>query len=283
MNENAPLKDYRYQDLKRGQKYCVRVNKDDRYKYVSVLSTAVLDKGITEGWFGEDFYVGLAVSELNAQENIMTKYYRITIAGEGGEAVAGKLSPEEYDYWQTQAALRREEFGLDEDDNPFEVYILSTDDERWDAVPEEFRREYWNECDDLLHLYGAALSSEIIIEEVDSDDPYDADVIENLIDDADLEVFIEENELSVSHTDFFDWAPANTHMVAGFSQEKGVLFTGVVALGGTEFDLNKLSFKTTELIDGQTLATEVWYDGDCVDNYGGDTRGVALYIELYDA
>jgi len=210
----------------------------------------------------------------------MTKYYRITITGEGGEAVAGKISPEEYDYWQTQIATRQQEFGLDEDDVPFEVYILSPDDERWDSVPEKFRRECWNECDDLLHLYGPALSSGIVIEEVDSDDSY---VIHKLIDEADLEDFIEENELLVNHTNFFDSPPDDTHMVWGFSQEKGVLFAGIVAIEEGEFDLSKLSFKTDELTDGQSLATEVWYDGEYVDNDGSDTRGVALYIELYDA
>jgi hypothetical protein len=213
----------------------------------------------------------------------MTRYYKITIAGEGGEAVTGKLSAEEYDYWQTQIVERQEEFGLEEDDVPFEVYILSTDDERWDSVPEEFRREYWNECDDLLHVYGAALSSELTIEEVDSDELYDAEVIDNLIDEADLEVFIEDNELSVNHTHFFDWAPEDTHMVSGFSQEKGILFAGIVAIEEGEFDLSKLSFKTKELIDGETLVTEVCYDNECVDNDGLDTRGVAFYIELHDA
>jgi hypothetical protein len=212
----------------------------------------------------------------------MTKYYRITITGEGGEAVAGKISPEEYDYWQNQIVARQQEFGLSDDEVPFEVYISSTDDERWDAVPKEFRREYWNECDDLLHVYGAVLSSSLTVEEVDSVNLYDAEVIDNVIDEAELEVFIEENNLSVNHERFFDWAPDDTHVVSGFSQEKGVLFVGIVAIEEGEFDLNKLSFRTNELIDGETLLTEVWYDNEHVDNDGSDTRGVSLYIDLYD-
>jgi hypothetical protein len=66
MNTNAPLKDCRYEDLKSGQAYSVRMNKDDGYKYVGVLSATVLQKGIDEGWFGEDFYVGLRVSAVNS-------------------------------------------------------------------------------------------------------------------------------------------------------------------------------------------------------------------------
>jgi hypothetical protein len=66
MNTYSTLKDCRYEDLKSGQAYCVRVKKDDGYKYVGVLSATVLQKGIDEGWFGEDFYVGLRVSAVNS-------------------------------------------------------------------------------------------------------------------------------------------------------------------------------------------------------------------------
>jgi len=212
----------------------------------------------------------------------MTRFYRITISGDGGEAVTGKLTPEEYNYWQTQIVERQQEFDLEDDEVPFEVYIMSADDDRWDSVPEEFRREYWNECDNLLHVYGAVLSSSLTVEEVNSDDLYDAEVIDNVIDDVELEAFIDENNLSVNHESFFEWAPDDTHMVSGFSQEKGVMFSGMAKVEEGEFDPSKLSFRTNELIDGETLVTEVWYDNEHVDNDGSDTRGVALYIDLYD-
>jgi hypothetical protein len=213
----------------------------------------------------------------------MARYYRIAISGDGGEAVTGKLTPEEYDYWKNQADQRREEFGIEEDEIPFEVYILSADDERWDSVPEEFRREYWNECDDLLHVYGPTLRSEVTIEELDSDDLYDGEVVDTVVIEGVLEEFIDENDVDVEHIYFSDWAPCDTHTVCGFSQEKGVMFSGLVKVEEGEFDLNKLSFKTYELVDGETLVTEVHYDDEHVDNDGSETRGIALYIELYDA
>lgn len=65
MIENKALRDFRYHDLQSGQAYSVRVKKEEGYKYVTVLSNTVLEKAISEGWFGEEFYVGLTVSALN--------------------------------------------------------------------------------------------------------------------------------------------------------------------------------------------------------------------------
>ena len=65
----------------------------------------------------------------------------------------------------------------------------------------------------------------------------------------------------------------------GWSAEKGNFFHAEIE--ATEFDPKKLKFFATD-IDGDTIIDHVEYDGEQLDNEGGDTRGKSQGFEFYE-
>lgn len=215
----------------------------------------------------------------------MTKFYKITLAGAGGEVVSSAITPEEYTYWVDEADQRRAEFNIDEGYDPFYEYMTDADSspERWKAVPEQFVREYWHENDDLLHIFGPELTQAIItVDEIDDEDVIDADIIENLIDEEPLQTLIEDYEIKQDIKTVEDWCSHSGPTLFGLSQEKGEFYQGLVVVEDGEIDLSLLSFTTYELTNGDSIISSVFYDGNEIYNDGGDTRGIALYIEIHD-
>ena len=208
------------------------------------------------------------------------RYWRIKLYGYGGEVVFGKSSKEEMEYWESDQA--RLDINCPEDETPFEYYMWEQDGEGADFpnVPEQFRRDSgWYDQDDLAHATGVDYSAAYIgIEEVDRAE-WDADAIREVIEDASLPDFVTVNSATVNSDEFY---PDVTHVFCGTSDEKGTFFMGILETHGP-LDLFKLSFKTTEFPNGYELVDSVLYDGNDIENYGGDTNGKGMdigFIEL---
>lgn len=216
----------------------------------------------------------------------MTKFYRVILSGSGGEAVTSKATPEEYKYWIDQIEQRRAEFEVEEDDDPIYEYLTAEDfgPSKWDSVPDEFVREIWSENDDLLHIFGVEVSQGYLtVEEIDSDDVHSADVIETLVDEETLESVSQEYSPEYETHEVEDWCSHEGPVLFGFSHEKGEFFRGLIEIQDGELDVSALSFTAHELHNYDTIVSTVHYKGNEVFNDGGDTRGVALYIEMYDS
>ena len=65
--------------------------------------------------------------------------------------------------------------------------------------------------------------------------------------------------------------------------EKGSFFDGVVHVNdGSKFDPKKLKITVEAQPNGDTNITEVEYNGETVDNNGGDTTGKGYYAAVWD-
>lgn len=213
------------------------------------------------------------------------RHYRIKLFGYGIEGVWGNSSKEEFNYWNDKEA-RCEQMDLDEDKNPFEVYMFEKEDDIYSFVPEHLRREgEWYEQDEVDHVNGVEFSSAYIeIIEVDSNS-YKSNTVKEIC----SYYLVTEmcDELDIMNT----WGDVNTedYYFQGISFEKGQFFDGVLSTNG-KIDLSLIKFHITECPTNDEIITDISYgEGDNpsnwkdIDNEGGDSNSKGLYIELVDS
>ena len=213
------------------------------------------------------------------------KYYRINISGRGGEFIFGKATLQQYNFWNDSEQLM--DAGFDEDDASDALVYYMQDKDEWESnIPKLARFEYeWYEIDDYGHYHGATVDTAYIeVNEVDSSE-YSAKTITEVYDGT-VEKLIDKNDVSVVATEFelddvLEDKPPFVFYAA--SIEKGGFLSGTIELDDdVEFDISKLVFYTEALPTGDTLITNIEYDGEEVDNNGGDTTGKAMYMEVWE-
>lgn len=200
--------------------------------------------------------------------------YRITVWGYGGEVAYGKSSKEEYEYWKSQQAKEDTNVSEDEDhENTFSNYMFEKDieDAVFPNVPAEFQREgEWYDQGDIEHCTGVDISSaNIEIVEVTEEDSSETITL-----DYDT---IFENEINVmaKESDAFD----HEYVFYGMSVEKGTFFEGTIEIPG-KIDLSKLELHTVEFPNGDEIIYDIYYNEEIIDNYGLDTNGKDMLIEI---
>lgn len=223
---------------------------------------------------------------LDSLQHGSKRYYRITMSGYGGELVYGAISKEAYDWW------------VEKDEELLENYVHEDDEEALQnmGVPVEadFRHDdgyhsQWYEVDTVEHDNGVAFDNAHICVEQVEDDTWNAKSIKEVFDGT-LEDFINKTNKGE-----FDKGPAvggnigfvqnefdtkEPYLFYGMSVEKGSFFDGMVVTNGTEFNPRLLSFSATEYPNGDNIIGSLTYNGEDVDNNGGDTRGKAMYFEV---
>lgn len=223
---------------------------------------------------------------LDSLQHGSKRYYRITMSGYGGELVYGAITKEAYDWW------------VEKDEEFLENYVHEDDEEALQnmGVPVEadFRHDdgyhsQWYEVDTVEHDNGVAFDNAHICVEQVEDDTWDAKSIKEVFDGT-LEDFINKTNKGE-----FDKGPAvggnigfvqhefdtkEPYLFYGMSVEKGSFFDGMVVTNGTEFNPRLLSFSATEYPNGDNIIGSLTYNGEDVDNNGGDTRGKAMYFEV---
>lgn len=190
--------------------------------------------------------------------------YKISLWGYGGESVMGTVNHEIYDYFRSRR--------------------LSVSDFAWDSdyaaehnIPEEmwpFPPGSWYECDDMAHVNGVVLDSGTVwIGDENGDE----------ILQCGIDAFHDEDcpEFDYTSETFIDDKPAGTIVFIGNSNEKGTFFEGDIELTAP-FDINKLTFHVED-VDGSEVVCGVDYDGESIDNYGGDTTGKSSEFGFYVA
>ena len=184
--------------------------------------------------------------------------YEIEINGYGGEVVLGKITKEAFEHWGTR----------DEDDEALCHHLF------WDTYEEADGNDVtddedprwlgqWHEIDDIEHTFGANLESCTVV-----------------VMDEDGEEIHTDDDPKSEHTTFAD--PEDQpegYYFKGWSTEKGQLFHAEFEC--EEFDPTKLKYSVTD-IDGDVIIDSVEYDGEALDNDGGDTRGKSSGFEFYE-
>ena len=184
--------------------------------------------------------------------------FTISINGYGGEVVLGKITKEAYEYWSTR----------EDDDEALNSHLF------WDPYEEEdgndvtddedprFLGQWW-EIDDIEHTNGANVNEcTVYVEDENGNEIYETDEI---------------NLENTTYSDPDDQEPG--YYFKGWSAEKGNFFHA--EFEADSFDYNKLKFFATD-IDGDTIIDHVEYDGEQLDNEGGDTRGKSQGWEFYE-
>lgn len=221
------------------------------------------------------------------------RFYRFMLWGYGGEAAYLPLNKEQYDFWNTH----NQEHG----DSDLVNYMVSSEEKDYDfedldVVPKEadFMMDengegcpWYEHHDELEHQYGVDYgNARITIEEVDSGE-WDGKVLNTIVDGTDLSEYInkidEENNYEIELHDagvsgYEEWDAE--YICQFYSAEKGTFFEGLIETVG-EFDPKKLKIYTLEYANGDDTVENVEYNGEDVDNGGGDTNGKGYSAHIW--
>lgn len=186
--------------------------------------------------------------------------YKIQLWGYGGEHVMGTVDRKVYDYFKQRR--------------------LSVPDYAWGGydgeVPEDmqpFHPGSWHDCDDMGHVWGVDVNAghlqildenENIVYERELSDLDGSDVMLSTIE----EVWIDEKD-------------PGTVVFYGYTSDKGTFFEADIELR-QPFDPEKLLIQISDF-DSSEIVVGVEYDGEELDNYGGDTNGKGSEYAFYVA
>jgi hypothetical protein len=196
--------------------------------------------------------------------------YKINIWGYGGEKVMGTVDRKIYDYFKHRRLNLMD-------------YAWDSDYAEENNIPEEmqpFPSGSWYECDDMGHAHGANRNAGTLqIEDENGDVVYEKRLedISGMGADGDEP----EPEWGGGEEVWIDEKPAGTVVFIGCSNEKGTFFEADLPLTAP-FDISKLTLNYDE-IDGEELVNGVEYDGEQIDNWGGDTSGKSSEFGFYIA
>ena len=214
------------------------------------------------------------------------RFYSIRLYGYGGEGAYINISKEAHDFWHKHT----EEHG----DSDFVNYMINDDPEDYEfdelqdvpsnadflkAEGEEYKYQWYEAEHEFCHQNGVEYgSARIEVEEVSSED-YNADTVATLIDGEDVSALYErvgdesEWEIEINDNGESDGSDEEGDYVCQFySSEKGSFFEGGLETIG-EFDVKKLKFIINEYPNGEDIIDGVSYNGEDLDNNGGDTSG----------
>lgn len=220
------------------------------------------------------------------------RYYRLIIAGYGGESAYMSISKEAFEFWEQNLKQNG--------DNDLVEYMLnaSDDDCDYDDIDDlpDFANFLKDEDGDISpwfeshtefeHTHGATYdSSWISVDEVSSID-YNSKKISEVLDSTDISELNgdvgEETDYAVELVvmDCCDDDPDADYIAQIYSSEKGVFFEGTVLAYG-DFDPKKLKIYTTEYLNGEDTIDSIEYDGVEVENDGADTRGKGFSASVW--
>lgn len=222
------------------------------------------------------------------------RFYRLSVNGYGGEGAYINISKEAYDFWNNH----NDEYG----DGDFVQYLVNDDPddieyEDLDEVPpeadfltvkgEDYKQQWFEAENEFCHQYGVEYGSAwLTVDEVASDD-YSAAHVADVIESKNVTELIDEIgeetdwEVELQDTGDEDWYKDQGDYVAQmYSSEKGGFFDAVIETVG-DFDPKKLKFYITEYPNGEDIIDSISYDGEELENNGGDTNGKGYYGHVW--
>jgi len=222
------------------------------------------------------------------------RYYCIRLWGYGGEAEYMNLTKEQYEFWHAHI----DEHG----DSDAVHYCIGAEDgdfdfDELDEVPEfaqflkvegeDYSTSWYESATGFTHQWGVDYNNaNLTIEEVDSAE-YMAKHIADVVDGESLSEYInkldEEHNYELELTEMGVDEGEDTqgdYVAQMYSAEKGTFFEGIIETVG-EFDPKKLKIYTTEYLNGDDTVQNIEYDGNEIDNGGGDTTGKGYSFHVW--
>jgi hypothetical protein len=177
--------------------------------------------------------------------------YKIELWGYGGEHVMGTVEREVYDYFRQHR---------------ISVPDFAWGDEVSETVPEDmrpFEPGCWYDCDNIGHVNGVDVSAGTMqITDENGKVVYQRELSD--LDGCDV-------QLSTCEEVWIDSQEPGTVVYYGYTSDKGSFFEADIELN-EPFDPEKLLINISEF-DGNEIVVGVEYDGEELDNYGGNTNG----------
>lgn len=192
--------------------------------------------------------------------------YKIQIWGYGGEYIMGTVDRKIYDYFKSRR-LNLSDFAWDSD------YAEENN------IPEDmwpFQPGSYYDCDNICHEHGVDRGAGTL-QITDEQDQviYERELgsISGFGDDED------EPQWGGGEEYWIGGQPPGTVVFFGVSSEKGTFFEGEIALKAP-FNIARLELGYDE-IDGNDIVNSVIYDGEQIDNWGGDTNSKGSEFGFY--
>lgn len=233
-------------------------------------------------------------------------FYRITVSGYGGESSYMRISKEAHDFWKEQtdeygdadlvhyiiSAEEKTASEVNEDEEYDEVVASDILDEAkfmHDVEDTEAAGYTWYEPKDKIeHIWGVGSDSAYVtIDKIDSDE-WNAKHLKDIVDREELYALInrldEEVDYEVEHTEGLEnarYAEKGDYVCQMYSAEKGTFFEAILETPGL-IDLQKLKFVIDEAPNGEDTLFGIQYDGEELDNNGGDTNGKGYYASVWE-
>lgn len=177
------------------------------------------------------------------------KKYTISLDGYGAEITIGKVDPK----------IQQ---------------ILSESEDVTDAVFSDELEVHWSEIDDIYHNFAVGDVFTLYVTDEDGTDIAKADLDEILDGDVGCEIEYEDKYFEIDEP-----------CLVCCSQEKGNFFSAELELE-EDFDITKLKLIMHEDVGLDNCYTygnlvgKVLYDGEELDNYGGDTIGKSFDVTI---
>lgn len=187
--------------------------------------------------------------------------YKIQLWGYGGEHVMGTVDRKVYNY--------------------FKQHRLSVPDYAWggdefEHVPEDmrpFEPGSWHDCDDMGHVWGVDVNAgHLQILDENENIVYERELSD--LDGCDV-------QLSTIEEVWIDEKDPGTVVFYGYTSDKGTFFEANIDLK-QPFDPEKLLIQISDF-DSNEIVVGAEYDGEELDNYGGDTNGKGSEYAFYVA
>lgn len=220
------------------------------------------------------------------------RHYRVTLWGYGGEASYLGLTKEQYEFWK---AKDEEEYDTtmsymnDAQDNGKPEWVPDEMDfmRNTDADGEVFHASWYEAPSEFSHQWGVDLgSARITVTEIESAE-YNAQALEDVVDGKELQPLLdavdEEHDytlelINMAVADGTDEQP--DYVLQFYSSEKGTFFEGIFTTTGP-FDIKRLKVFTEEFPNGEDIVTDLQYDGESIENLGGDTSGKGYSVHMW--
>ena len=230
------------------------------------------------------------------------KHYRINLWGYGGEAAYIGITKEQYEYWN---AVKNDE---DRDDGESDIIDYMVDPEEYlqeNTIPEEmdflmwkgdfeeddfnkYHNPWYDAPNEFAHSWGATADCRLTITEVDSGE-YMSNHVADVVDGQDARDI--EDRLMDKGVEFIQYgtltelggeqpAVEPDYVCQFWSSEKGTFFDGILSID-EKFDIKKLKLITEEYPNGDDCVIDVQYDGESIDNNGGDTNGKGYTVNFW--
>jgi hypothetical protein len=190
--------------------------------------------------------------------------YKVALWGYGGEYIMGTVDRKIYDYFRYRR-LDLSDFAWDSDyaeDN-------NIPEDMWPFPPGSYY-----DCDDICHEHGVDRNAGTL-QIMDENEEV---VYERRLEDIDG-YSDDSPEWGGGEEYWIGMQPVGTVVFFGVSNEKGTFFEGEIALK-SPFDVTKLELSYDE-IDGNDIINSVKYEGEQIDNWGGDTNGKSSEFGFY--